>query len=74
MKYAKRRKEYTVNYESNLYQPCWTCQNACGGCSWSRSFKPVEGWTAEKTFLQSNGEYAESYKIIKCPEYIKDKR
>ena len=30
-------------------QICWTCKNACGGCSWSRNLTPVEGWKAEKT-------------------------
>lgn len=29
-------------------QLCWTCQKACGDCSWSSCFQPVEGWTAEK--------------------------
>ena len=31
---------------------CWKCKNAVpikdAGCSWSRAFQPVEGWTAEK--------------------------
>ena len=29
-------------------QLCWACQKACGDCSWSSCFQPVEGWTAEK--------------------------
>ena len=28
-------------------QLCWACQKACGDCSWSSCFQPVEGWTAE---------------------------
>ena len=57
------------DYSAAEYQPCWTCQNSCGGCNWSREFKPVDGWEAEKTILISNGEYADSYRIISCPEY-----
>lgn len=68
-------KESVVDYGSNEYQLCWTCKNACnGGCSWSKEFKPVDGWTAEKTTIPVNGEYAETYKIIKCPEYKSDRR
>lgn len=71
MKYY-RRKERAANTYYNKIQPCWTCKNACGGCEWSRYFKPVPGWIAEKTFIESNGEEAESYKIISCPKYIQD--
>lgn len=74
MKYYRKNAAPEVDYTKNDYQLCWTCQKACGGCRWSRSFKPIPGWTAEKTYIPSNGEYAESYKIISCPEYIKDKR
>lgn len=50
-------------------QLCFSCSNACGGCSWSSKFIPVENWDAVKT-VTSNG--VDSYKIIKCPEYIFD--
>ena len=56
---------------------CFDCQKACGGCSWSRSFEPVPGWTAEKTML-NNGmacdkrRMAETYHIIACPEFVQD--
>ena len=51
-------------------QLCWRCKNACGGCSWSRELKPVDGWTAEPTIVKdSNGDFP-SYKIKKCPEFI----
>lgn len=53
--------------------PCWTCQKACGGCSWSRSFSPVPGWRANKTKKRgqggTKGGYIESYYIRSCPEY-----
>ena len=25
---------------------CWGCSKACGHCSWSKEFKPVDGWDA----------------------------
>ena len=74
MKYYRKKAAPETDYTKEDFQPCWTCQKACGGCSWSRSFTPVKGWIAEKTFIESNGEHANSYKIISCPEYIKDKR
>ena len=51
-------------------QLCWTCHNACGDCSWSSCFQPVEGWTAEKVHRKTY----DSYKIEKCPEYVSDKK
>lgn len=57
---------------------CIDCQKACGGCSWSRSFTPVEGWTAEKVVIR-NGiidhkvRNTETYHIIECPEFVRDK-
>lgn len=68
-RFKSRRKK--VNYESDQFQPCWTCKNACGGCSWSKDFTPIPGWKAEKTYHRSNGNYAESYKIASCPQYIR---
>ena len=44
----------------------WTCAKACGGCSWSRSFEPVKGWTAVRS-----RKYSDGYRIKKCPEYVK---
>ena len=51
-------------------QLCWTCQNACGDCSWSSCFQPVEGWTAENVHRKTY----DSYRITKCPEYVPDKK
>lgn len=65
-----KKREYKVNYHKEDFTKCWTCKKACGGCIWSQSFKPVPGWTAEKTFIPSNGEMAASYHIIECPEYM----
>ena len=54
-KKVKRRENETL---------CWTCQNACCGCSWSSSFTPVEGWEAKPT---DNG-----YFVVNCPQYVPD--
>lgn len=40
---------------------CWSCKNYCGGCSWSREFKPVKGWTAKET--------NQGYLVLKCPKF-----
>ena len=50
-------------------QLCWACQKACGACSWSSCFQPVEGWTAEKVQRKTY----DSYRIEKCPEYVPDR-
>lgn len=36
---------------------CWTCENACGGCPWSRKFEPVEGWEAERSAISFRRDY-----------------
>lgn len=55
---------------------CWTCQNACGGCSWSRNYVPVEGWIAEKTIRRYTDDHGfrlvESYNVLYCPSYRPD--
>lgn len=58
---------------------CWKCKNAVPtatcGCSWSRSFVPVDGWIAEKhNVKQSNGRDGvyDTYRVIRCPEFQKD--
>ncbi|WP_295218201.1 hypothetical protein [Ruminococcus sp.] len=59
---------------------CWKCKNAVPsastGCSWSRAFQPVEGWTAERKYTPkangSTGEVYETYCVTACPEFRKD--
>ena len=59
---------------------CWKCRNAVptatSGCSWSRRFVPVEGWTAErKHTAKGNGsadDVYETYCVTACPEFRKD--
>ena len=67
------KRKADMQYAGTL---CWECDNACGKCSWSKRFVPVEGWTAKKTTL-SLGYFSDrrkvkkttSYHVVKCPEY-----
>lgn len=67
-------EEYIRIYRPDLKTNncCFLCQNCAGGCSWSRSFEPVDGWKAEKTYFDSyTHEHEEgSYKILFCPEFV----
>lgn len=66
-------------------QLCWSCQNACGGCSWTElnhdtkkpRFEPVPGWNAKpirKNFgsRKSGPVIMVTYAIKECPLYIPD--
>ena len=50
---------------------CWECKNATCGCSWSREFRPVEGWVATKIKASSTHPY-ETYSVIECPNFVRD--
>lgn len=57
---------------------CFDCQNAVCGCSWSRDFTPVPGWTAEKTYVMQcyvpgYESQIETYHITACPQFVPDK-
>lgn len=64
---------------------CINCENAVPntsngkGCSWSRWFKPVEGWKAEPTIVlgaeRPDGSFEEipSYRVDYCPMFASDK-
>lgn len=70
-------------YKERKYRPgaketkCWSCQNACGGCSWSKKLKPVRGWKADKLKIKHHNDkdepvYTDSYFVRECPKYIMD--
>lgn len=63
LKREERRGRYTRHAESL----CWRCDRAIGGCSWSRSFTPIEGWEAQYNPT------IKSYHVISCPEYEPDR-
>ena len=45
---------------------CWDCAKACGRCSWSSNFVPVDGWEAIPC--------GKSYEVVRCPEFEGDCR
>ena len=53
---------------------CWDCKKAAtGGCSWSKEFRPVEGWEAKATTKQQfRGEPMRSYLVTACSEFERD--
>ena len=71
---------------------CWYCRNAVPdreedntkGCSWSRRFEPVEGWTAIPTVMRlayrerakHNRRKTEdtSFIVLHCPLFVPDVR
>ena len=57
-------------------QLCWSCSKACGGsdCPWANKLQPVEGWTAKPSIVMSNYHQINTYRIIECPLYEKEKR
>lgn len=75
MNYSKKKKKDTI---------CFDCENAVPnnetgkGCSWSRCFKPVEGWTAEKTVIVNRDRSDEktyttdSFAVYECPKFVSD--
>lgn len=69
------RPKGTVGHERKIYYSsdtlCWDCANAVPnaerGCSWSRSLRPVDGWTAE--WSDKNG--MQSYIVRECPQFAR---
>lgn len=53
---------------------CFKCSNACGGCSWSKDFVPVEGWTARPTRIEmgKTEKIVESFHVTACPLFRAD--
>lgn len=79
-KYCSKRCANSVSYHKKKPTVkkdtlCWDCQNACCGCSWSRTFTPVKGWVAEPTVITyKTGDTlhtTDTYKIFECPEFKK---
>lgn len=63
------------NYDRSI-QLCEGCRNSCGKCKWSAFGKPVDGWVAIPTLINSRGgggeRVIESFLILSCPKYIPD--
>lgn len=50
-------------------QLCWRCNNACGGCLWSKKLKPIKGWTAVPVTIKDSMGDISTYKITDCPQF-----
>ena len=48
---------------------CWECTNTCGGCSWTKEFKPVEGWTIQETQISMGSKIVDSCIVLTCPKF-----
>ena len=70
---GKKKRSLASYYRKT--QPCWNCTRCNdAACIWIREGKPIDGWTAEKTYIEGNGSYSNSYKIIYCPNYNHDRK
>lgn len=49
---------------------CQWCKNY--KCAWIKDGKPVKGWEAKKTVIHESEKEVESYKVVKCPEFLTD--
>ena len=67
------KKEASKIRQLERGQLCWRCKNACGGCSWSKNFTPVEGWDAKPVVLKDEEGEIFTYNIKGCPEFINDR-
>lgn len=65
------KRKYT-GITSKPKQLCFDCRKAVGGCPWSRSFIPIDGWTAEPTIINQCYDKTESYQITACPLFVSD--
>ena len=64
-----------ANYHVHLKEDqalCWRCKNCFGGCSWSESFEPVEGWNAERTIIKYFNIETPSFLVRDCPLFAVD--
>ena len=62
---AKRfKKEHTL---------CWDCGNATNdACPWVDAGMPVPGWWATPSKIRTCGVLSDSYRVIKCPLFVRD--
>lgn len=68
------------NYYERRVTLCESCRKATNsGCSWSREFKPVQGWDAQETVCGYQISRAteeeiktpiQSYVVKHCPEFV----
>lgn len=75
MRYKKRTTERPENLtDFDRFQPCWSCANCSDICPFIGQNKPVDGWHAIPNTITQNLYWANTYKIIYCPNWKPDKR
>ncbi len=58
------KKEHTL---------CWDCAKATDDiCPWVDAGMPVPGWWASPSKIKTCGVYSDSYRVIKCPMFVRD--
>ena len=62
--------DYCSKYVACPDSLCWDCKNATGGCEWSQSFTPVDGWEAIPRTIRDE----DSFCVIKCPKFVEDEK
>ena len=67
-KRAVGNSDYCSKYAACPDSLCWDCKNATGGCEWSQSFTPVDGWEAIPRTIRDE----DSFCVIKCPKFEED--
>lgn len=49
---------------------CGDCQQNIALCPWLHEGKPVESWTAKRTYIKKNVGHTAGYCVTACPLYI----
>lgn len=76
-KSAEENRQKMMSTRKRKESLCWSCDNACGSCSWSKALIPVEGWKATPVRIKANIEankYITGYIVEFCPEFKQSKR
>lgn len=75
-KKKKKKKTNDNRFRKTHSTLCWKCEKACGRCSWSDRFEPVDGWSAVPTKIlvssrekENSRKYTDSFDVYYCPEF-----
>ena len=61
-------RDYCSRFKIRPDSLCWDCKHATtNGCSWAKSFTPVDGWKA----IPSVAGESDSYLVLECPKFEK---
>ena len=61
-------RDYCSRFKMRPDTLCWDCKHSTtNGCSWAKSFTPVDGWKA----IPSVAGESDSYLVLECPKFEK---